>query len=198
MPSAGFGRQDLLLKQAQHNIAIFEHAQVDTIITDCATCGSTLKNYDRLFVDDPEWAERAKNFSKKVRDVSEFLTSIPIEKPQGRVEGRVTYHDPCHLRRGQGVWQQPRALIKMIDGIEFVELPEADWCCGSAGSQLITHYETSLKVLGRKLDHLENAQVDYVASGCPGCQMQLAAGVRRRGLDVQVVHPVALLDKAYG
>jgi glycolate oxidase iron-sulfur subunit len=78
-----------------------------------------------------------------------------------------------------------------------VELPEADWCCGSAGSQLITHYETSLKVLLRKVDSLASTQANYIASGCPGCQMQLNAGVRRQGLSVQVVHPIELLDKAY-
>ena len=176
MPAAGYGRQDLVMKQARHNIALFEQAEVEFIVTDCATCGSTLKEYGRLLADDPEWAERAMRFSKKVRDVSEFLGSIPLEKPQGRIEGRVTYHDPCHLRRGQGVWKQPRDLLKMIDGLEFVELPEADWCCGSAGSQLITHYETSLKVLDRKMDQLESARADYIASGCPGCQMQLNVG----------------------
>jgi glycolate oxidase iron-sulfur subunit len=85
----------------------------------------------------------------------------------------------------------------MIPGLEFLELPEADWCCGSAGSQLITHYKTSLKVLKRKMDRLENIKVEYIASGCPGCQMQLNVGVRRRGLNVQVVHPIELLDRAY-
>src|SRR5512136_1982017 len=102
---------------------------------------------------------------------------------------RVTYHDPCHLRRAQKVWKQPRSLLALIDGLEFVEMPEADWCCGSAGSQLITHYETSLKVMDRKLDNLAGTQAQFIASGCPGCQMQLITGVKRRGLDVQVVHP---------
>jgi len=197
MPALGYGRQDLVQGQARHNIALFEQAQVEVIVTDCATCGSTLKDYGNLLADDPTWAERAAAFSEKVRDVSEFLMSIPLEKPRGRIEARVTYHDPCHLRRGQGVWQQPRALLKMIDGLEFVELPEADWCCGSAGSQLITHYETSLKVLQHKMDNLESTRVEYIASGCPGCQMQLNVGVRRRGLDVRVVHPITLLDMAY-
>jgi glycolate oxidase iron-sulfur subunit len=123
--------------------------------------------------------------------------SIPIEKPQGRLEARVTYHDPCHLRRAQGVWKQPREILKMIDGLDFVELPDADWCCGSAGSQLITHYETSLKVLKRKTENISSTQAGYVASGCPGCQMQLNVGVRWQALDVQVVHPIALLDRAY-
>jgi len=197
MPALGYGRKDLVQAQARHNIELFEKANVEFIITDCATCGSSLKDYGRLLESEAGWAERAAAFSTRVRDISEFLMSIPLEKPQGRIEGRVTYHDPCHLRRAQDVWKQPRALLQMIDGLEFIELGEADWCCGSAGSQLITHYETSIKVLQRKTDNVAASQAEYLASGCPGCQMQLNVGVRRTGLNVQVVHPVTLLDQAY-
>ncbi len=197
MPAMGYGRQEMVHAMARHNIELFEKENVEAIVTDCATCGSTLKEYGQLLADDAEWAERAAAFSKKVRDISEFLMELPLLKPQGRVEARVTYHDPCHLRRAQKVWKQPRALLQMIDGMQFVELPEADWCCGSAGSQLITHYETSLKVMGRKMDNVQGTQAQFIASGCPGCQMQLNVGVRRRGLQTQVVHPVVLLDKAY-
>ena len=197
MPALGFGRPELVQDQARINIALFEKTNVETIVTDCATCGSTLKDYGRYLADDPAWADRAAAFSSRVRDVSEFLGSIPLEKPSGRIAARVTYHDPCHLRRGQGIWKQPRELLKKIDGLEFVELPEADWCCGSAGSQLITQYETSLKVLKHKTDDIASTQADYIASGCPGCQMQLNVGVRRQGLNMQVVHPVTLLDQAY-
>lgn len=197
MPARGYGRIDLVQEQARHNITLFAQANVEFIVTDCATCGSTLKDYVHLLADDPEWAERGEIFSKKVRDISEFLMEIPLEKPAGHVQARVTYHDPCHLRRGQGVWKQPRALLQLIDGIDFVDLPEADWCCGSAGSQLITHYETSLKVLSRKIDNIEATAAQYIASGCPGCQMQLNVGLRQRGLNVQVVHPIELLDIAY-
>ena len=150
-----------------------------------------------MLADESEWAERAAAFSAKVRDISEFLMSIPLEKPAGRIEARVTYHDPCHLRRAQKVWQQPRALMQLIDGIDFVELPESDWCCGSAGSQLITHYETSLAVLDRKMDNLKSTGAEMIASGCPGCQMQLTTGIKRRQMDVKVVHPIVLLDQAY-
>ena len=198
MPALGFGKLDQVRQQARHNIQLFEKADVEFILTDCATCGSTLKDYGRILADDPLWAERAAAFSAKVRDISEFLVEIPLEKPLGRVEARVTYHDPCHLRRAQGVWKQPRSLLKMIDGLEFVELPEADWCCGLAGTQLVTHYQTSLKVLKRKTDNLAATRAGYVASGCPACQMQLNVGLRRAGLEMQVVHPVALLDLAYG
>ncbi len=198
MPARGYGRMDLVERNARHNIAVFERLGLDVIITDCATCGSTLKEYGSLLAADPGWALRAKAFSRKVRDISEFLAEAPLIQPPGRVPKRVTYHDPCHLRRGQRVWEQPRSLLARIGGLELVELPEADWCCGSAGSQLITHYEMSLKVLNRKLDNVADTGCAVVASGCPGCRMQLNAGVRRRGLDVQVVHPVELLDEAYG
>ena len=197
MPALGYGRVDLVQAQARHNIALFEQADVETIVTDCATCGSTLKDYGKLLANDPTWAERAAEFSARVRDISEFLMSIPLEKPQGRVDARVTYHDPCHLRRGQNIWKEPRALLQMIGGVEFVELPEADWCCGSAGSQLITHYETSLKVLKRKTEAIASKGAEYIASGCPGCQMQLNVGMQRDGLDVKVVHPIVMLDRAY-
>jgi glycolate oxidase iron-sulfur subunit len=197
MPARGYGRMDLVKDQARHNIAVFERQTVDFIVTDCATCGSTLKEYGALFEKDEAWAARAAAFSRKVRDVSEFLAEIPLVKPEGKLAGRVTYHDPCHLRRAQQVWKQPRNLLKMIDGLEVVEMPEANWCCGSAGSQLITHPATSRKVMDRKMDNLASTGADTIASGCPGCQMQLQTGIRRHGLNVRVVHPITLLDEAY-
>jgi glycolate oxidase iron-sulfur subunit len=197
MPARGYGRLDLVRAQAKHNIATFEKANVDLIITDCATCGSTLKDYKELLNNDPGWTTRAEAFSSRIRDISEFLVDIPLEKPLGKVTGHVTYHDPCHLRRGQQVWQEPRHLLSLIDGLDYVELPEADWCCGSAGSQLITHYATSIKVMDRKADNLASTGAQIIASGCPGCQMQLLTGVQRRRMDVRVVHPATLLDEAY-
>lgn len=198
MPAKGYGRMDLVESQARHNIEIFERCNVDYVVTDCATCGSSLKEYGSLLKDDASWAERATAFGRKVRDISEFLSQIPLVKPAKRIEARVTYHDPCHLRRAQQVWKEPRQLLSLIDGLEFVELPEADWCCGSAGSQLITHYDTSLKVLDRKIDNVANTEARILASGCPGCQMQLNTGLQRRGLPIRVIHPVTLLDEAYG
>ncbi len=197
MPARGYGRLDLVRQQAKHNIETFEKTGVDIIVTDCATCGSTLKDYAALLQNEAGWEGRAQDFSARVRDVSEFLADMPLEKPQGRIQARVTYHDPCHLRRGQKVWQQPRHLLSLVDGLEFVELPEADWCCGSAGSQLITHYQTSIKVMERKLDNLASTNAGVVASGCPGCQMQLNSAVRRRGSVIRVTHPITLLDEAY-
>jgi len=198
MPARGYGRMDLVEKQARRNIEVFERRNVDYVVTDCATCGSTLKEYGSLLKEDPAWAGRAAAFSGKVCDISEFLSRIPLRKPTKRIDGKVTYHDPCHLRRAQQVWEEPRKLLSLIDGLELVEMPEADWCCGSAGSQLITHYDTSLKVLDRKIDNVASTEARILASGCPGCQMQLNTGLQRRGLSVRVVHPVTLLDEAYG
>lgn len=198
MPARGYGRMDLVIEQARHNITVFEQHDVDVIVTDCATCGSTLKEYGSLFSGDAEWADRAGVFRSKVRDISEFLAQIPLKKPDGRIEATVTYHDPCHLRRGQKLWREPRKLLSLIDGLDFVEMKEADWCCGSAGSQLITHYDTSWKVLNRKLDNIEETEANIVASGCPGCRMQLHTGLQRRGNSIRVVHPITLLDEAYG
>jgi len=197
MPARAYGRTDLAEGHARHNIALFERQDLDVIVTDCATCGSMLKEYGSLLAGDPEWAPRAQAFGRKVRDISEFLAELPALEPHGRIQGKVTYHDPCHLRRAQQVWKQPRRLLSQIDGLTLTEMPEADWCCGSAGSQLITHYETSRKVLDRKLDNIARTGARIVASGCPACRMQLNAGLRRRGLPVRVVHPVALLDEAY-
>lgn len=197
MPAAGYGRQDLVIEHAKTNIEIFEKEELDVIVTDCATCGSKLREYGDILSDNPEWSQRAEKFSDKIRDISEFLMSIPLEKPAGKLEARITYHDPCHLRRAQKVWKEPRAILQMIDGVEFVEMPEADWCCGSAGSQLITHYETSTHVLNRKMENLKSTQAEIIASGCPGCQMQLMTGIQREGIEVKVMHPIQLLDMAY-
>lgn len=198
MPARGYGRVDLVENHARHNIAVFERYNVDVIVADCATCGSMLKEYGPLLSQDSKWAARAEAFRSKVRDISEFLAEIPLFKPAKRIDMKVTYHDPCHLRRGQRVWKEPRQLLSLIDGLELVELKDSDSCCGSAGSQLITHYDTSWKVLGRKIDSVAHTEARIVASGCPGCRMQLNTGLRRRGLSARVVHPVTLLDEAYG
>ncbi|MCP4516525.1 MAG: (Fe-S)-binding protein, partial [Delftia sp.] len=122
MPALGYGRQDEMRDMARHNIAVFEKLDVDVIVSDCATCGSGLKEYGHYLAQDAEWVERATAFSSQVRDISEFLAEIPLEKPRGRIEGKVTYHDPCHLVRGQEVTAQPRQLLEMIEGLELVEM----------------------------------------------------------------------------
>lgn len=197
MPARGYGRMSEAMDMARYNIELYEKLDVDYIITDCATCGSMLKECGHFFREDPDWADRAAQFSEKIRDVSEFLADIGIQKPEGRIDATVTYHDPCHMVRAQSISNQPRDLLKLIDGIDFIEMNGADQCCGSAGSQLVTHYESSSAILDRKIANLADTKAEIVASGCPACRMQLTTGIARAGLSVKVVHPVELLAQAY-
>ncbi len=196
MPMVGYGFKDTAREMARHNIDLLLGLNVDAIVTDCATCGSSLKEYPHWLADDPEYAERAVEFAAKVRDVSEYLVELGIRPPAGKVDARVTYHDPCHLCRAQNVRQQPREVLRAA-GVDLVEMENADVCCGSAGTQLITHYHTSVGVLERKMEGVAATEAEIVASGCPGCQMQLTLGVKRRGMEAKVVHPSQLLAQAY-
>jgi glycolate oxidase iron-sulfur subunit len=196
MPMVGYGFKDEARQMARHNIDLLLELNVDAIVTDCATCGSSLKEYPHWLANDPEYAERAKQFAAKVRDISEFLVEIGIRAPGGKVDARVTYHDPCHLCRAQDIREQPREMLRAA-GVGLVEMEGADTCCGSAGTQLITHYHTSVGVLESKMDGVAETKAEIVASGCPGCQMQLSLGVKRRGLQARVVHPSQLLAQAY-
>ncbi len=196
MPMVGYGFKEEAREMARHNIDLLLELNVDTIITDCATCGSSLKEYAHWLEDDPVYAERARQFAAKVRDISEFLVEIGIRSPEGKVDARVTYHDPCHLCRAQGIREQPREMLRAA-GVELVEMEGADTCCGSAGTQLITHYHTSVGVLETKMDAVARTEAELIASGCPGCQMQLGLGIKRRGLQARVVHPSQLLAQAY-
>jgi len=124
----------------------------------------------------------------KARDVSEWLTSEVVPFSQ-RLEGkRVTFHDPCHASRGQGLVKQPRELLRRMPGAEFVELPEADWCCGGAGSYALSHYDLAMQVLDRKMENLKKTAADVLVTTCPACIIQLSHGVRRHGLKVEVKH----------
>ncbi len=197
MPHLGYGDAPTFGELARHNIALFEKLDdVDAIVTDCATCGSTLKEYGHLLRDDPEWAERAEEFSRKVRDISEFLVEIGFREPARKLDLRVTYHDPCHLRRAQGVWKQPRQILEAAVS-DFVEMEKPNTCCGSAGTQLITHYETSTAILEGKMERVAATEAAVLTAGCPGCQLQLGLGAKRKGLKLRVAHPVQLLAEAY-
>lgn len=182
---------------ARHNIDVFEAYNCDFIIINSAGCGSTLKEYDHLLRDDPTYAQRARVFSNKMKDISEFLTSIDLNRDMGEVNRTVAYHDACHLLHGQKIKQQPRQLLKAIPGLTLVNLKESDWCCGSAGIYNITNQEMGHQLLERKMDHVAETGAEIIATGNPGCMMQIAMGMRERGLPMAVMHPVELLDEAY-
>jgi glycolate oxidase iron-sulfur subunit len=115
----------------------------------------------------------------------------------GRVERRVAYDDPCHLLHGQKIGSAPRQLLEQIPGLQLVPLPGAEQCCGSAGIYNITHYEMSMRLLEKKIQNIKESKAQIVATGNPGCMMQIAYGARKLGVRVKVVHPIELLDRAY-
>ncbi len=182
---------------ARANIEAFEPFACDYIIINSAGCGSNLKEYGHLLRDDPAYAARAAAFSSKMKDISEFLAMLDLNPRLGEVKRRVTYHDACHLAHGQKIKSQPRALLQRIPGLELVDLKESDWCCGSAGIYNITNQEMAGQLLERKMGHIEQTRAQVVATGNPGCMMQIAYGARQRNLPIEVLHPVQLLDQAY-
>ncbi len=182
---------------ARHNIDTFARYDVDVIIINSAGCGSTLKEYNHLLRDDSAYVQRAEEFSAKVKDISEFLADIECNQQMGEVKRTVAYHDACHLLHGQKIKQQPRQLLQSIPGITLVNLRESDWCCGSAGIYNLTNQEMGQDLLERKMNNIEATGADTIATGNPGCMMQIALGARQRGIPMEVVHPIQLLDEAY-
>ncbi|MBI1806581.1 MAG: (Fe-S)-binding protein [Ignavibacteria bacterium] len=182
---------------ARNNIEAFEKHNYEALIVDSAGCGAFLKEYGRLFADDAEYASRAAEISKKSKDVTEFLAGIELPKPITSLNKRVTYHDACHLVHTQKISHEPRRLITSIPGVEFVELPESTWCCGSAGIYNIVRFDDSMKLLERKMENLASTHADIVATANPGCHLQLHYGIKKFGLKMEVMHPVSLLARAY-
>jgi glycolate oxidase iron-sulfur subunit len=182
---------------ARRNIVAFAAQPVDAIINNAAGCGAQLKTYGELLAEDTVFAERAQHFSAKVQDISEFLAHQPLRGPLGSVPKRVAYDDPCHLLHAQRIRQQPRDLLQQIPDLQLVPFADADFCCGAAGIYNITQHELSLRILERKIEHIKAAQPEVIATGNPGCMMQLRAGVQRAELDIPVVHPITLVDAAY-
>ncbi len=197
LPAAGYGDMESARDLARKNIAIASKLKADAIVTPCASCSSFLKDYIKLLADDAEWAEKAKGFTGKVKDISEFLVDIGLNTEMGELKRKVTFHDPCHLAHYQKIKDQPRTILKSIPGIEFVEMNEADMCCGAAGSYAFKNYDLSQKVLERKMGNVAKTGADTLVSSCPACIMQLACGAGQQKLPISVLEIVDLLDEAY-
>jgi glycolate oxidase iron-sulfur subunit len=185
------GDLDFARKLARRNLAAFAAPDFDAVVVNSAGCGAVLRELR-------EWLEgEGAALSDRVRDVCEFLDAVGLRPPEGRVESTVCYDDPCHLVHGQRVDAAPRRLLEQIPGIELRVHDDPAACCGAAGIYNLTHRAMSRAVLERKMQSLGAADPDYVASGNPGCLMQLRSGVAAAGLRASVVHPVELLDRAY-
>jgi glycolate oxidase iron-sulfur subunit len=155
-----------------------------------------MKEYGELLRDDPAWHERAERVAKRVRDVSELLSAAGPAKG-APLPSRVAYDPPCHLLHAQRIVEAPINVLRAIPGLELVPLAEADLCCGSAGIYNLIEPDVSELVLDRKLDHIETTRASYVATGNPGCLMQIGAGLLRSEMRTRAIHPVDLLDASY-
>ncbi len=185
-------------KFADTNVRAFR--DYDYVVTDCATCGSAMKEYLKFLADTPERQEAYARFGEKVKDITEFLVDVlklPAEayKAAPEVKGKkVTWHDPCHLNRHMGIKEQPRQILRSIPDIEYIEMPNADRCCGMAGSFSIYYYELSQKIADKKVAGIGATGADIVVTDCPGCEIQLIDNTIRCGQDVKVMHIMELLE----
>ncbi len=199
------GELDRARVLARRTIAAFERLEattpIDTILVNAAGCGATLKEYGHLLREDQEFAGRAQAFSAKVKDVTEFLGNLEqrgaFNTRLGPLKLTVTYQEACHLAHAQRITSQPRRLLRAIPGVRVVEMDESALCCGSAGIYNITQPEMSQRLLARKMRHALATETDVIVSTNPGCILQLQAGVRAAGAQMQVAHLVDVLDAAY-
>jgi glycolate oxidase iron-sulfur subunit len=176
----------------------FSGRGLDAVVVNAAGCGSNMKEYEVQLRNDAARREAGAAFSATIKDASEYLVDIGLRPPTRRIRLRVAYQDPCHLLHGQRVHQQPRQVLKMIPGIELVEMKESDWCCGSAGVYNLTHPDISEEALGWKVRSIIESGAQVIASANPGCVLQVGMGLQRAGHDIPVVHVMDLLGWAYG
>ncbi|GLB61933.1 (Fe-S)-binding protein [Cytobacillus sp. NCCP-133] len=186
-------------KLAKENIAAFEKGKFDYVVNSIGGCGAMLVEYDHLLANDPEWAERAKVFVQKNKDVSVLLNKLGIDFSR-ELAGVITYQPSCHLLNVQKVANDPVQLLESIPGLTYIPLPKGDMCCGSAGIYNLVHYEESMEILDAKMENVQTVSPDTIVTSNPGCHLQMCLGVKREGLQdkVRVVHIVELLAEACG
>lgn len=188
------GRDEEAMRFGRSLIAAFENENVDTIIVNAAGCGSHMKDLRRILANDPAWADRAAAFSMKVRDVSEFLAALPPVAKRHPVKARIAYHDACHLAHAQKIRSAPRQLLRGIPGLELVEVPDGDQCCGSAGIYNLIQPESADEIGARKVANVLSTEADLLASANPGCTLQIQKILRASGRKLRAAHPIEILD----
>jgi glycolate oxidase iron-sulfur subunit len=192
------GMMDVARDLARRNIDAFESTENETIVVTAAGCGAALKDYGHLLRDDPVYRERASNFSRRVKDVHEFLGSQPLVEPPRAVRRTVTYQEPCHLAHAQRVTSEPRALLRAVKGIELIEMRESALCCGSAGIYNILRKDFADRLGDRKAMNTTATGASTVVTANPGCFLQLRSTLQRCDSAMDVKYIVELLDEAYG
>ena len=192
------GELDRAKDMARKTIAAFERLDVQAIVVNSAGCGSTMKEYGHLLGDDPAWAARAAAFSAKVKDVNEFLDALGLTQPLNPVRGVATYHDACHLGHAQGVRAAPRRLMAQVPGLTLVPLEESELCCGSAGIYNFLEPDMAGRLQRRKVDNILATGAQMVITANPGCLSWINDGLLKHGENLEVLHPVEILDRALG
>lgn len=184
---------------ARNNIDAFEKSGAEYVITGCGSCGGAWRHeYKGLLSNDPVYGPKAGCWSDRAYDISTFLTNVvDYHRPLGKVEAVVTYHDSCHLKKTMKVSQEPREILKSIPGLEYREMHQADACCGSGGSYVLTHFDTSTDIARRKVENAGKTGARVIATGCPACMMQLLDNVNRFGDGQTVTHYISLLAQSY-
>lgn len=190
------GQLEKARELARKNIASMMAPGIDAIVSNAAGCGAMLKEYGELLGHDASWAERASAFASRVRDVNEYLFEVGLRAPARVLSARVTYQDPCHLAHGQKIRSAPRELLKAI-GLNVIEMPRADDCCGSAGTYNVVQNELSMKILDAKMATVASVAPEIIATANVGCTLQLRAGVQRQQMKAEVLHVIELLDQAF-
>jgi glycolate oxidase iron-sulfur subunit len=180
---------------ARRNLRAFGGDEFDAILTNAAGCGSTLKEYSHLFSPGESEYGAATEFESRVRDVTEFLNALGLVAPMIEFASRVTYQDSCHLLHGQKVREAPRRLLKAVPGIEFVELPYSEICCGSAGVYNVTETEASMELLAEKMKYAAGTGAEVIVTANPGCLLQMRAGAEMHRSGQKVLHVMELLDR---
>ena len=188
------GEEEAALAFARQTIDVFERAGVDRIVINAAGCGSNVKEYGHLLRDDLQYAARAAQFAAKCKDVSEILVELESRAERHPLRVRVAFHDSCHLQHAQGVCSQPRSLLSKIPDLDLVEIPESVICCGSAGIYNLVQPDTANALGDRKAKLIAPLRADVIATGNPGCLMQLQSSLARSGDKTPVVHTIQLLD----
>jgi iron-sulfur cluster protein len=196
-PAFYYGDEPAAKHLAKLNIEILEKLDVDVIVSDEATCSGFLKNYPKLLRDDPAYVQRAERLSRRIRELSEFLSQIEL-KPFQSLSESVTYHAPCHLARTQKLGEKPLELIRRIPGLEIRELEKSDHCCGGAGTYSTIHHRISLKILKEELERLKATGAQKLMTPCSACMIQHQYGCRKDRLPLETVHLSELLARAWG
>ncbi len=182
---------------AERNVAVLHKESADVVITGCATCGTALSHEYGPMLENSSAYGMWDGLKDRVRDFSAFLVELGVSDRFYPVSAKVTYHDPCHLVRGMKVSKQPRELIKAVPGVEFVEMRDADRCCGCAGSFSATHYDLSCKINDAKVKNARDSGAELLVTGCSACRMHIADGLGRNSVPMKVLHTAELLAAAY-